>query len=81
MQQELRKLRRIFDTSTARVTPSTETDLEGVGQQELTDMQMAARLQREEFDTHRKRTASAVHAPTKKVPRINTLDAFVKRSL
>ena len=77
MQQELRKLKRMFDGGAAPANAGTEE----VGQQDLADMQMAARLQREEFDSHRNRTAFAVHVPAKKVPRINTLDAFVKRRL
>jgi hypothetical protein len=49
--------------------------------QELADMQMAAALQREEFEAHQKRTAMLqVSAPRKKVARLNTLDAFVRRS-
>ena len=81
MFEELRKLKHIFDGGTAPVAAGMQTGLDEVGQQELSDMQMAARLQREEFDTHRKRTAFAVHATTKKVPRVNTLDAFVRRKL
>ena len=77
MQQELRKLKRMFDGGAAPATIGT--GVEEVGQQEHMDMQMAARLQREEFDSHR--TAFAAHAPAKKVPRINTLDAFVRRRL
>ena len=77
MRQELRKLKRMFDIGAAPAIAGTEE----VGQQDLTDMQMAAQLQKEEFDSHRNRTAYVVHAPAKKVPRVNTLDAFVKRRL